>query len=258
MTEDEDRTTLDASRRLRVPLLELGGRFMVAAEMKAEAQPLGMPRGALYFRGRVGVLGEVTAPTAHGVLAIFPERAVLGTWQSTAGLPAAAAVQRYRAANAAWGRNHLAGRPGLTETAARMLAVVDADWTGTLPLVEAWRQVPRPTEPAELAAHAAMLLRELRGALHFAALAVRGVPVPLAVLVDPLGGVPRLLRTGWSQEEADDLVARFRPEYEDRWRDAEADTDRAFADRLRAALGAGGAAELAGRAEQLADAVRSA
>lgn len=246
---------LAASRRLRVPVYVLGGGFMIGPEMRAEAATVGTRRGSLYFRGRVGVLGEVTPTTAAGLLAIFPDRLIQDTWTDTVELPTASAVERYRAANAAWGRAHLAGRPGLGETAARMLAVVDTDWTGTLPLVEAWRRVPRPAEPAELAGHAAMLLRELRGGLHFAALAVRGVPVPLATLVDPLGGVPRLLRTGWSQAEVDELLARFRPEHADGWHAAEEDTDRAFAARLTAALGADGATDLADEAEALAAAL---
>ena len=246
---------LAASRRLRVPVYVLGGAFMVGAEMKAEAATVGTRRGSLYFRGRIGVLGEVATTTAAGLLGIFPDQVIQDAWAETAELPTASAVERYRAANAAWGRAHLADRPGLAGTAARMLAVVDTDRTGTLPLVEAWRRVPRPTEPAELAAHAAMLLRELRGGLHFAALAVRGVPVPLATLVDPLGGVPRLLRTGWSQAEVDDLVARFRPEHTAGWQAAEDDTDRAFAARLTAALGADGATVLADEAEALATAL---
>jgi hypothetical protein len=242
-----DRTALDASRRLREPLLTLGGTFMTAAEMKAESAPLGLPRGSLYFRGRVGVLGEVTKETAFGLLAIFPAYAVHGTWDGTAQLPAAEAVRRYRAALAAWARHHLAGQPHLDELAAAMFAVVDAAWTGTLPLVDAWRRVDRPTDPAERAAHAAMLLRELRGGLHFAALAVHDVPVPMAVLADPLGGVPRLLRTGWRPELAEELAAQFRPEHAERWRAAEDDTDRVFADRLRDALGDEEAGVLADR-----------
>jgi hypothetical protein len=240
---------VEVSRRLGGPLFALGGAFMVGPEMKAEAAAVGTRRGSLYFRGRVGVLGELTAETSTGLLAIFPEWLVRATWTDTAELPTATAVARYRAANAAWGRTNLADLPGLTGTAERMLAVVDADWTGTLPLVEAWRRVPRPTDPAELAAHAATLLRELRGALHFAALAVHAVPVPMAVLADPSGGVPRLLRTGWPQDQVDELAARFRPEYADGWLAAQEDTDRAFAARLTGALGPDGAATLADEAD---------
>lgn len=239
--------SLDASRRLRVPVLGLGGTFMTAAEMKAEAAPLGLPAGALYFRGRIGVLGDVTAQTAHGLLGIFPAPVVHGVWASTAALPAPVAVERYRAAYAAWGRAHLTDLPGLAEATAAMLRVVDGTWTGTLPLADAWARVERPDEPAERAAYAAMVLREVRGGLHFAALALRGVPVPFALLADPLGGVRRMLRTGWTQELADELTAGFTPEHARRWRLAEDDTDVAFAGCLAAALGEDGAAELADR-----------
>jgi hypothetical protein len=242
-------TALDASRRLRVPLLRLGGDFMVSPEMKAES--LGHGRAAMYFRGRVGVLGEVTVDTALGLLAIFPADLIHAVWARTAELTAATAAERYGAAASAWGRTHLAGRPGLIETAERMLAVVDADWTGTLPLVDAWRRAPRPSAPAELAVHAAMLLRELRGGLHFAALNVHGLPVPMGMLADPLGGEAFLRATGWSQEQIAELVDEYRPEHAERWQAAEDDTNRAFADRLRAALGDGGATVLAEQVERL-------
>ena len=53
-----------------------------------------------------------------------------------------------------------------------------------------------------------MLLRELRGGLHFAALRAHGLDIPVAVLADPSGGVGRLRRTGWRHEQVDALQAR--------------------------------------------------
>jgi hypothetical protein len=242
---------LEASRRLRVPLLALGGDFMTSKEMENRAERFTMPGNALYLRGRVAPLGELTAQAAHGLLAIFPDYAVEGTWSRTHDLPASFAAAAYQGACEDWGAKHLAGADGLEETADAMLRVVDGAWTGTLPIVDGWKRAERPTRPPALTAYAAMLLRELRGGLHFAALAVRGLPVPLAVLADPLGGVPRLLRTGWREELADQLAARFTESHVELWRSAEEDTDRAFAARLQAALGDVGAVELADRVEAL-------
>lgn len=242
---------LAASRRLRVPLLALGGDFMTGKEMEHRAERFTIPGNALYLRGRVGPLGELTAGTAHGLLAIFPDYAVEGTWSRTADLPASFAAAAYLGACEDWGAGHLAGADGLDEAADAMLRVVDGTWSGTLPILDAWKRAERPTRPPALAAYAAMLLRELRGGLLFAALAVHGLPVPFAVLADPLGGVPRLLRTGWRQELADQLAFRYAEEHGELWRAAEEDTDRAFAARLRAALGDAGAVELADRVEAL-------
>lgn len=244
-------TATDTARRTALPLQRVGAAFMIAPEMKVEAAALGMARGPLYFRGRVGVLGDVTAEAAYGLLSIFPEYAVLGTWGSTSGLTPAAAVERYRAANVAWAHNHLTGGPDLAEATTAMLAVVDAAWTGPLALADGWKRQPRPTHPVEAAAHAATVLRELRGGLHFAALALHGVPVPMAVLADPNGGVPRMLRTGWQQEQVDELVAAATPEHQERWRAAEDDTDRAFGAALTTALGADGATRLADQLDAL-------
>ncbi|MEV8443142.1 hypothetical protein AB0425_37675 [Actinosynnema sp. NPDC051121] len=77
-----------------------------------------------------------------------------------------------------------------------------------------------------------MVLRELRGGLHFAALRAVGLGVTQAVALDPGGGRGRLLRTGWRPEDAEALPASVadRPDLRDRWRRAERSTDDRFAD----------------------------
>jgi hypothetical protein len=55
---------LAVSRNSRAALVDTGGRFMVSSEMAARAKELGMQAGGLYFRGRVGALGEVPSPVA--------------------------------------------------------------------------------------------------------------------------------------------------------------------------------------------------
>ncbi len=49
---------------MRPPLVELGGRFMVSAEMEEQAATLGVPDGVLALRGRVAGVGEVTPAVA--------------------------------------------------------------------------------------------------------------------------------------------------------------------------------------------------
>jgi hypothetical protein len=232
-------------------LVDVGGRFMNGAEMAAAAEPLRIPGGGLYFRGRVGALGDVGPAVATATLAIFPPFAVHGLWQAP--IPTAAALAAYEGALAAWGRAYLGPLdPRVAELAER---VTDAADDTALILFAAWRARPRPPEPAVRAAHALMLLRELRGGLHFAALRASGIDVPVAVLGDPRGGPERLLRTGWRPEDVETLQARA-ADVEDlagRWLQASAATDAAF-DACLAVLSDAERAELAAgitRAEEL-------
>lgn len=219
------------ARRTDTALVSTGGRFMTAAEMGSAAAPLGIPGPVLYFRGRVGAIGEVPGPVAAAVLGIFPHPVIGSVWEQTAALPAAAAAQAYAAACAHWGRHHLSalGEPEvLAELAERV--VDEADPSG-LSLVAAWRAWPRPADPLARGAHAIMLLRELRGGLHFAALRAEHVDIPLAVLADPGGGAARLHRTAWSDDAVAALQARFAadPDLPERWARAAAATDSSFA-----------------------------
>jgi hypothetical protein len=212
-------------------LVTAGGRFMTAPEMDLAARPLGVPGPVLYFLGRVGVVGATTAAAAGSLLGIFPRSMIDHVWAETAAVPAACAVAAYAQACAAWGRAHLAGLPCRAALAERAERVVDAAPVEALPLVAGWRSVARPDDPAARAARAVMLLRELRGALHFCALRIEGLGVPLAVLADPGGGVARLRRLGWPEPAVDVLRAQAErvADLGLRWRRAEAATDATLA-----------------------------
>jgi hypothetical protein len=207
------------------PLVDTGGRFMTGAEMAAAGEALGVPAPALYLRGRVAALGEVGAAVAESVLAIFPTVAVHGTWRRTSALPAPAAAAAYGRACHDWGRRYL--EPLGPDVAGPAERVVDTADVSALPLTAAWRARPRPDDAPARAAHALMLLRELRGGLHFCALRAEGLTVPLAALVDPLGGAERLRRTGWPDDAVAALVATAGAvgDAEARWHRAEAATD---------------------------------
>lgn len=205
------------------PLVDTGGRFMTGAEMAAAGEPVGIPAPALYLRGRVAALGEVGPEVAESVLAIFPTVAVHGTWSRTGKLPAAVAATAYAGACHEWGRHHLERLD--PDVAALAERVVDAADVSALPLTAAWRAHPRPDDVPARTAHALMLLRELRGGLHFCALRAEGLTVPHAALVDPLGGAERLRRTGWPDDAVDALAAQHTDDLDARWHRAETATD---------------------------------
>lgn len=230
----------------RVPLLALGGDFMTGEEIGARAKELRIPKGGLYFRGRVSVLGDVTPTTARDVLAIFPAWLIDKTWSSSANLSREAVMQAHVDACHEWGRTRLAGMGECARLGELLVRAVDGTHPAGAVLARAWQQAERPVDAPALAAHAAMVLREMRGALHFAALSLVNLPVTRAALVDDLGGASRLRRTGWSREETTALVADAQEGDAERWAEAESATDAAFLAAVGEALGESGTNELGG------------
>lgn len=229
-------TSLPAA--LRLPLVRVGGRFMIGQEMAAQAEARDLPRGALYFRGRVAGIGDdgpVDADTAARILRIFPTGMVRHVWQVTAGLSDEVAAAAYLRAAESWAATHwgtvadeLADLPSLVEPVIENadLSTQDAD------LIAAHgRALPWPARSGTLGAVWALtLLRELRGARHFAALDAHGLDTRAALLADPVGAA-RLQAHGWRPEQLAELqqVADAIPDLPERWAAVEQATDDAFA-----------------------------
>ena len=185
---------------------------MVGADMAAAAEPLGVRAPFLYFRGRIApVLGVEHAEQAAAVYRIFPAGLLAKAWADTADLSAADAVRGYLTA-----ADHAARRL-LPDAAARELvadlaplarrvveaaALPDAD---AFAITSAWRAQPWPEPETALSSYwAVVLLRELRGSRHFAALDEVGLPTPFAGLVGL--GVPGLRNLGWREEQLAQLT----------------------------------------------------
>lgn len=205
---------------------------MVSPELAAREEAVGLPPRTLYFRGRTAVLGDPPPNVVASVVGIFPEWLVeLALVRS---FPAERAVDAYLGSCWDWSRNHLAEVSEPDRSAKLGFAVADGADASALPLFRGWRDQVRPDDgPAQLG-HALMLLRELRGGLHFAALRAVGLTVSQAVALDPGGGLGRLHRTGWRPEDAEALVASVanRPDLEARWRHAQQLTDDRFDEAL--------------------------
>lgn len=236
-------------RSSRPALVRLGGAFMTSEDIVAAARPLALSPMGLYFQGRSGALGHLTTASVTRLFGMFPARAVDAAMGGREPLvPPSTAATAFARAAGAWGARRLADLPDadLLRLAALAEAVVDRTPTDALPLAAAWAQQPRPEGPAARAVHAAFLLRELRGALHFAALALHGLPVAQAVLADPDAGPDRLRFFGWQDAEIAELeAATDHADRRGRWDAAESDTDDALTARILAALGEDGAHELA-------------
>jgi hypothetical protein len=246
MTTQEKTSAPTLPAGFGVALVDVGGRFNTASEMAAEAKPLGMKAGPLYLRGRIGILGTLTPIAAGALLGSFPQWVLDAVWESSAGQEAEDLVAAYSRALVAWGSNHLAGLADAERTADLIEPIVDAADPSALPLFAGWRAAVRPQDPPARAAHLLMVLRELRGGLHFAALRAHRLDVPVAGLVDPRGGEARLRRLGWTDQDIAELRIRSAtvPDAVQRWNAAEQVTDASFASCL-AVLDTDARAELA-------------
>lgn len=205
---------------------------MVSPQLAAREEAVGLPPRTLYFRGRTAVLGDPPPGVVASVIGIFPERLVETALVRS--FPADRAVDAYLGACWDWSRDHLGAVAEAGRLAELGFAVADGADGAALPLFRGWRDVARPEAGAARLGHALMVLRELRGGLHFAALRAVGLTVTQAVALDPGGGLGRLRRTGWRPEDAEALVAGVadRPDLADRWRRAERLTDDRFDEAL--------------------------
>ncbi|XVV03506.1 SCO6745 family protein [Actinosynnema sp. CA-248983] len=220
------------AERTREPLVRLGGAFMVSPELAAREQAVGLPARTLYFRGRTAVLGDPGPGVVAALIGIFPEWLIEKAL--VRGFPADQAIDAYLGGCWDWSRTALSGADDPGRLAELGFAVADAADPSGLALFRGWRDERRPDDGPARLGHVLMLLRELRGGLHFAALRAVGLGVTQAVALDPGGGRGRLMRTGWLPEDADALLAAVdgRDDLAARWRDAERLTNDRFDDAL--------------------------
>jgi hypothetical protein len=235
-------------------VVRIGGAFMTSDEFTEVEAGIGLPQRMLYFRGRSAVLGDPSPAVVTETLGIFPAWVVGFAAQAAGQVAADKAVATYSQACWNWGRAHLVDAVDPARTAELLFRITDTADASALLLFAGWREAARPTEPAEALAHALMLTRELRGGLHFAALRASGLSVTEAVVADPGGGKARLLRTAWSPEAADELVAKAsrKADLTERWQHAESLTDLRFGEAAADALNPTELAELRDRLLALA------
>ncbi|WP_158884642.1 SCO6745 family protein [Amycolatopsis anabasis] len=227
------------AREIRPIVQVWGGKFMTSPELAAAEREAGLNQRALYFRGRSAVLGDPSPAVVAQLFGIFPR------WLFDFALPpaieaidAAGAVRAYSAASAAWSRAHLAEVPEAARLAELLTRLIDAADASGLALFAGWQAADRPEDDLARLGHALTVFREYRGGLHFATLRAVGLTVGEAVVADPEGGRARLLRTAWTPEAADELIARAeaKPDLRERWRRAEELTDERIGELLEETL----------------------
>lgn len=159
----------------------IGARHYFGPRAKAAAESLGIDQFRFYFAGRGGFLGEVDSEVLLSSFGYFNPAVVHKMWTTS--------IERCNVREAATSQlgvayeladDHLVGVDGL-ESAARALGSLTASVdVAALPLFASFRTVPIPAEPARAFMHQVILMRELRGSVHLAAVAATGCPSAVA------------------------------------------------------------------------------
>lgn len=160
----------------------LGTHFMMDMGTYAYGAELGFEGIDFYLAGRGGALGDVPAGVVTAALIFFEPSYVADSWARSAPvLPRLQAAQEFAGVAHRWAAEHVPdgfAAARLAELAGRL---GDAAPVAGAPLFAGWRALPEPTDPKALAIHRVNALRELRGALHGAALLAHGVSPHAAV-----------------------------------------------------------------------------
>jgi hypothetical protein len=217
-------TPEQAAHETRDAIVRFVSGFMTDPATYAYGTELGFEGMDFYAAGRGGALGDVPADVVAAALVFFEPGLIRRAWARSAPLMARRrAAEEWAGRCHAWAREHLPEDrdwPTLAELVGR---VSDTAQVAGAPLFAGWRCLPEPTDPRELALHRLNGLRELRGALHGAAVLTVGL---LPVEAIAVRSKAMLGAFGWPEPYPE-------PEpLHDRWALAEARTDRMFGRQL--------------------------
>jgi hypothetical protein len=144
-----------------------------------------------HFAGRGGMLGEAPTEVVASVLYHFPIEVTTQFWE--AGKPVhggTGGADLYHQQAADWAGRHLAGVDGLDRFAELGEKIIAEAPRGGMPIFAGWAAKPRASDPAGHAFQVLLVLRELRGGIHMAALANSGISPKEAHLLNSPGNCP--------------------------------------------------------------------
>jgi hypothetical protein len=213
-------TPEQAAHETRRAIVRVVSGFMTDPATYAFGAELGFEGMDFYLAGRGGALGDVPADVVTAALVFFEPKTVRAAWERSASvMTRRRAAEEWAARCHAWAREHLPEDRDWPTLAALVGRVSDAAPVAGAPVFAGWRYLAEPADPRELALHRLNGLRELRGALHGAAVLTVGLRPIEAISVRS----PAVLKVfGWSGERADPAP------FNERWSLAEARTDRMF------------------------------
>jgi hypothetical protein len=218
-------TPEQAAHDTREAVVRVPGRFMTDPATYARAAELGFEGSDFYVAGRGGALGDVPASVVAAALVFFSPDVVEPAWERSASvMPRREAAQVWADLLHANARELDTGQVDWNELATLLGRVVAFAPVAGAPLFAAWRELPEPDDAPALALHRLNALRELRGALHGAAVLTVGLAPVEAIAVR----APKMMSVfGWT-DPPDDATP-----FNERWGLAEARTDRMVGRHLR-------------------------
>lgn len=155
---------------------DIGSAFYFHPDTVATAKSLGLDGFRMYFLGRGGVLGDVEPAVVSSAFGYFEPGLLAHMWNTAKAVMAPRdAARTYMAANHDLGRAKLSDVAGLDAYADAAAAVVDSVDVGGYPLFAGVRAEPVPDDAPARAIHLAMVMREMRGSVHLAAIRAAGL-----------------------------------------------------------------------------------
>lgn len=214
---------IDAAAATGDAINGLGTRFMLDMDTYAYGGELGFEGIDFYIAGRGGALGDVPADVVTAAFVFFEPGTVAASWARSAPImPRLQVAEEFAGVAHRWADAHIGDAVDVARLAELAGRVSDAASVAAAPLFAGWRSLPEPDadRPKALALHRINGLRELRGALHGAAVLMQGISPHAAVA----RRTPYMLGAfGWQEPHPDKAEVR------DAWDEAQAATERAIA-----------------------------
>lgn len=215
--------TLEAATASGDAINGLGTKFMLDLNTYVYGATLGFEGADFYLSGRGGALGDVPAGVVSAAFVFWNPAFIEAGWERTAAvMPRRQAAEEFAGVCHRWAEEHIGDDIDTARVAELAGRVSDAASPACAPLFAGWRSLPEPDadRPKALALHRVNALRELRGALHGAAIIVAGVSPHAAVA----RRTPYMLQVfGWEEPHPDKAEVRAP------WAEAQAATERAVA-----------------------------
>jgi hypothetical protein len=226
----------ETARRMAKPIGDLPANFMLDSATYERGNALGFDGLDFYVVGRGGALGDVEAGVVSATFVFFNPTMIEQRWErGRTVMPPRQAALAFADCLTSWSEGHLCNGPDYARLADLAGRVVKAASPAGAPLFAAWMTLPEPKNPPALAMHRLNALRELRGAMHGAAVLAQGLDPLVALLIKTpfMAGI-----FGWHEPFPDVELAK------EAWEAAEAATNVAVG-RLLTALDEAEQAELA-------------
>jgi hypothetical protein len=211
-------TPEQAAHDTKAAVVDLPARFMTNAATFARGAELGFEGFDFYAAGRAGVLGDVSADVVVAALVYFEPQMLRDAWDRAGRVMARVrASQEWAECAHQYAREQLPSSSDDTRLAA-LLGRMESEASPVLaPVFAGWRALPEPVDAKELVYHRLYAMRELRGAMHAAAVLTVGLTPQQAIAVR----TPQMASVfGWTAPLPEPDA------FKERWMLAEARTDR--------------------------------